>query len=69
MTVTGHRAAGETPIRNTGRSTISATLKLTHNALGAEVRRGTYDVEADGSSQAKTFDAAEDGHGASGSPA
>jgi hypothetical protein len=23
---------------------MSATLKLTHKAIGAEVRRGTYDV-------------------------
>jgi hypothetical protein len=28
--------------------TVSATLKLTHKAIGAEVRRGTYDVEVDG---------------------
>jgi hypothetical protein len=27
---------------------MSATLKLTHKAIGAEVRRGTYDVEVDG---------------------
>lgn len=27
---------------------MAATLKLTHKALGAEVRRGTYDVEVDG---------------------
>jgi hypothetical protein len=27
---------------------MSATLKLTHKAIGAEVRRGTYDVELDG---------------------
>ena len=27
---------------------MSATLKLTHKAIGAEVRRGTYDVEIDG---------------------
>lgn len=26
---------------------MAATLKLTHKALGAEVRRGTYDVEVD----------------------
>ena len=25
---------------------MSATLKLTHKAIGAEVRRGTYDVVA-----------------------
>jgi hypothetical protein len=28
--------------------TISATLKLTHKAIGAEVRRDTYDVVLDG---------------------
>jgi hypothetical protein len=28
--------------------TISATLKLTHKAIGAEVRREPYDVEVDG---------------------
>ena len=27
---------------------MSATLKLTHKAIGAEVRRGTYDVVVDG---------------------
>ena len=27
---------------------MSATLKLTHKALGAEVRRGSYDVVFDG---------------------
>jgi len=27
---------------------MSATLKLTHRAIGAEVRRGTYEVEVDG---------------------
>jgi hypothetical protein len=27
---------------------MSATLKLSHKAIGAEVRRGTYDVEIDG---------------------
>jgi hypothetical protein len=27
---------------------MSATLKLTHKAIGAEVRRGAYDVVFDG---------------------
>jgi hypothetical protein len=27
---------------------MSATLKLTHKAIGAEVRRGAYDVVVDG---------------------
>ena len=27
---------------------MSATLKLTHKAIGAEVRRGTFDVTVDG---------------------
>jgi len=27
---------------------MSATLKLTHKSIGAEVRRGTYDVVVDG---------------------
>ena len=27
---------------------MSATLKVTHKAIGAEVRRGSYDVEVDG---------------------
>ena len=27
---------------------MSATLKLTHKTIGAEVRRGTYDVVVDG---------------------
>jgi hypothetical protein len=43
--VAGHP---ETPFRNRRRSTMSATLKLTHKAIGVEVRRGTYDVVLDG---------------------
>jgi hypothetical protein len=31
-----------------GGQPMSATLKLTHKAIGAEVRRGTYDVVVDG---------------------
>jgi hypothetical protein len=31
---------------------VAATLKLTHKAIGAEVRRGTYDVLVDGRSSA-----------------
>jgi hypothetical protein len=27
---------------------MAATLRLTHKAVGAEVRRGTYDIVADG---------------------
>ena len=27
---------------------MAATLKLTHKAIGVEVRRGTYDIEVDG---------------------
>ena len=27
---------------------MPATLRVTHKAIGAEVRRGTYDVEVDG---------------------
>ncbi len=27
---------------------MSATLKVTHEAIGAEVRRGAYDIEVDG---------------------
>src|ERR1700687_1645958 len=27
---------------------MTATLKLTHTALGAEIRRGTYDIVLDG---------------------
>jgi hypothetical protein len=34
--------------RNKRRSTMAATLKLTHKAIGAEVRRGTYDIVVDG---------------------
>jgi hypothetical protein len=29
---------------------MAATLRLTHKAIGAEVRRGTYDVVVDGQS-------------------
>ena len=42
------RAAREAPFRNKRRSEMPATLKLTHKAIGAEVRRGTYDVVVDG---------------------
>jgi hypothetical protein len=27
---------------------VAATLRMTHKAIGVEVRRGTYDVEIDG---------------------
>jgi len=27
---------------------MAATLKMTHKAIGVEVRRGTYDIEVDG---------------------
>ena len=30
------------------RSTMAATLRLTHKAIGVEVRRGTYDIVVDG---------------------
>jgi hypothetical protein len=30
------------------RSTLAATLKVTHKAIGVEVRRGTYEVVIDG---------------------
>jgi hypothetical protein len=30
------------------RSTMAATLRVTHKAIGVEVRRGTYDVVVDG---------------------
>jgi hypothetical protein len=33
-----------------GRLKVSATLKLTHKAIGAEVRRGAYEVVVDGQS-------------------
>jgi hypothetical protein len=37
------------PFRNKRRrSTMAATLRLVHKAIGAEVRRGTYDVVVDG---------------------
>jgi hypothetical protein len=36
------------PFRNKRRSTMPAMLKLTHKAIGAEVRRGAYDVVVDG---------------------
>jgi hypothetical protein len=35
-------------VRNKRRSTLAATLKVTHKAIGVEVRRGTYDVVVDG---------------------
>jgi hypothetical protein len=36
----------KTPFRKR-RPTMAATLKLTHKAIGVEVRRGTYDVVVD----------------------
>jgi hypothetical protein len=42
------RAPTETPSRNKRRATMAATLKLTHKAIGVEVRRGTYDIVVDG---------------------
>jgi hypothetical protein len=32
---------------NKRRSTMAASLKLTHKAIGVEVRRGTYDIVVD----------------------
>jgi hypothetical protein len=34
--------------QQTRRAKMSATLKLTHKAIGVETRRGTYDVVVDG---------------------
>jgi hypothetical protein len=34
--------------QNKRRSTMAATLKLSHKAIGVEVRRGTYDIVVDG---------------------
>jgi hypothetical protein len=34
--------------RTERRSTMAATLKLTHKTIGVEVRRGTYDIVVDG---------------------
>jgi hypothetical protein len=36
------------PFQNKRRSAMSATLTVAHKAIGAEVRRGTYDVLLDG---------------------
>ena len=33
---------------------MAATLKLTHKAIGVEVRRGTYDVVLDGSGSGRS---------------
>jgi hypothetical protein len=38
----------KTPFTNRRRSAFSATLTLAHKAIGAEIRRGTYDVVLDG---------------------
>jgi hypothetical protein len=48
-----HRAGGHDcqlwcATKPRGDQQMSATLKLTHKAIGAEVRRGTYDVVFDG---------------------
>jgi hypothetical protein len=40
------RTSGSTDTER--RPTMSATLKLTHRAIGVEVRRGTFDVVVDG---------------------
>jgi hypothetical protein len=37
-----------TLVRDKGGQWMSATLKLTHKAIGAEVRRGAYDCDVDG---------------------
>jgi hypothetical protein len=42
------RGYGETPKPNRHGGQMPATLKLTHKAIGVEVRRGTYDVVLDG---------------------
>ena len=42
------RAAAEARSETTGDQQMPATLKVTHKAIGAEVRRGTYDVVVDG---------------------
>jgi hypothetical protein len=41
-------APRQNAVQNKRRSTMAATLKLTHRAIGVEVRRGTYDVVLDG---------------------
>lgn len=41
----------EALFRNHTGPVMSATLKLTHKAIGAEVRRGAYDVVVDGQLQ------------------
>jgi hypothetical protein len=38
----------EAPFRDERGSTMPATLKVTHKAIGVEVRRGPYDVVVDG---------------------
>lgn len=38
----------EVPCEDKGTHDVSATLKLTHKAIGAEVRRAPYDVMVDG---------------------
>ena len=42
------QAPTETHTRKKRKSTMAATLKLTHKAIGVEVRRGRYDIEVDG---------------------
>jgi hypothetical protein len=44
----GRRAPGEAALQKKRRSAVTATLKVTHKAIGAEVRRGTYDIVLDG---------------------
>jgi hypothetical protein len=41
------QAATETPFKDK-RKSMATTLKLTHKAIGVEVRRGTYDIVVDG---------------------
>jgi hypothetical protein len=44
------KAAGKRPVCGSGKeASVPATLKVTHKAIGVEVRRGTYDILVDGS--------------------
>ena len=44
----GRSTRSQDPTTIKGDQQVSATLKLTHKAIGAEVRRGTFDVTVDG---------------------
>jgi hypothetical protein len=48
LKIDSHRLAEQLKAQQARSAKMSATLKLTHKAIGVEVRRGTFDVVVDG---------------------